>query len=196
MKVYTLNGIKDSAATTTDRIGGEMESIGYEWKPLRYRTAHTWTARSKRAREQTAEGLLNQVEPGGILMAHSFGCLLSWHMLDLWEHRRHEAEHLFSHVFLFSPAMNRTGWHWERLDFETLHCFHNPNDIAILLGSINPFHPFGAAGRKGFVTEDKRVHNVSVPSKVGPWNHSDPWFAGFSAQRWARAIDTMIWQMG
>ena len=193
MNVYTLNGIKDSASTTTDRLGGALSRIGYDWKPLRYRTAHSWTARRRRNREQIAASLLNQIDRGGVLVAHSFGCLLGWEMLNLHSQRRSLAmRRLFSNVFFLAPAMDRGGWDWRCLNFGRLHCVHNPHDIAILLGSITPWHPFGAAGRSGFNTNDPRISNQTAPSRRGFWNHSDPFFSGDRAKFWASEIDWLL----
>ncbi len=196
MRLYTINGIRDSAATTTDQMGAALRERGYEWTKVELPVTRVWNARWLSWTQKIAREEIPSIEPGGVAVAHSHGCMVTWAMMDY--HQRAISDiPLFERVVMLAPAMGRGGphlfrsWEWERLNFERLLCVCNPADRAVMAGAINPlpFHPFGWAGCYGFSTDDPRVENRVSFSYKGFFNHSAPYFAEPYLSTWAEKID-------
>jgi hypothetical protein len=99
---------------------------------------------------------------------------------------------LFSRIYFIAPAMNRKGWDWEQFPFERMKVIYNPDDLAIWLGALTPWHPFGLAGALGFKTTDSRiVQRSDTSTNDGFWGHGH-YFD--KAHRWqtAREVSDFI----
>ena len=165
--IYLLNGINDSIATTTGAFVGPLRAMGHDVQHLMRPTTRVWNSRSKRHLEVTGKRLIYQMsfnsEPR-MLVAHSQGCLQAYFMMML-HGALNPGSALFDRLYFIDPAMNRSGWEWERLEFDRMKVMYNPDDLAIWAGAILPFHRFGLAGAKGFKTSDKRI--LQRPDSTG-----------------------------
>lgn len=82
--------------------------------------------------------IAQETKDGDILVAHSFGCLRAWNAHKVREYRA---------IICIAPAMSQyEEWRYP----SRVYCFHSRKDWAIRLGARLLFHPFGAAGSKGF----------------------------------------------
>jgi hypothetical protein len=192
--LHTINGIRNSADSTTDRVGRLLEGRwGYTWHKIAVPVTHTWDAWFKGYSLRIArEHILGQVIPGSDLVAHSHGCQLAWAAMYAWNVELGNSSPLFRRVVFLGPAMNRRGWEWGRLEFESLRVIHNPWDLAIRFGSWIPGHSFGRAGAQGLETDDIRVENVAKTSFSGPFNHNAPYFRPPYLTRTAVKIDEFL----
>lgn len=171
LPVYFLNGIRNSASSTTSLMACMFRALGFDSRPLHYEPAHTWSARWARYRQRWAARLLNEIRPGSDIVAHSYGCLLTWEIMREAQRQGHEIP-LFRRIVFFAPAMDRAGWEWESLPFERMLVVHNRADRAIKWGSRLPKHKFGNAGRFGFEATDPRIQHHEATEKAGLWRHS------------------------
>lgn len=136
MRIVGVNGIRTHGATSTDLVLAAMRERGFETVDVQLPWRSVFTARfgGKGDGKLVAENS----QDGDVLVAHSFGCLRSWHAHKI---RNYAA------IFCIAPAMSRrTKWR----DPNRVHCWFSPDDKAVLAGTFLPFHPFGAAGTKGF----------------------------------------------
>lgn len=190
MKIYLLNGINDSIANTTGSLVSHLRALGHDPQHLYRTTVKVWYSRSKKYLLRTSKHLELQMDNSQptALIAHSQGCLQAYFMMSEAEKR------LFDYVILFSPAMNRSGWKWGKCDFEKMLVIYNPNDLAIFLGSILRFHPFGKAGSRGFKTKDARIEQrEDTTGSEGFLGHSH-YFNDANARDTADAIDRWLSQ--
>ena len=146
-KILGVNGLYTHGGNNIDRLLWKLRDkghiVGDIALPERGFISARWGA------DDDAETIAKVSNDGDVLVAHSFGCLRAAEAMELVD---------YSHVFMFAPAMQR-GY-----DFgdqaSKITCFHSHDDLAILMGQLLLFHPFGAAGRKGFY--DKRVKHVEL----------------------------------
>lgn len=88
-----------------------------------------------------------------ILVAHSFGCLRAWHA--------HQTNS-YKAIFCIAPAMSDSVvWRYP----DRVFCYCSMNDLAVRIGSLLAFHPFGTAGLRGFTQQG--VVNVRCESSHG-----------------------------
>jgi len=198
--LFTIPGIRDDGARTVHSLGAavagacDME-LCRAIKPI----SHTWNARYDKYTDRMARMLLTQVRPGGDVLAHSYGCLIAVRMMEMAQDHGWE-ELLFRNVILISPAADRDTVDWETLHYDRGLVLTNPLDIAIHVGSLNPWHPFGRAGVFGFKTNDQRLAQELRFSRVGPFNHTKCWFgekgAEWTRERVSKFLLDGRWEMG
>jgi hypothetical protein len=175
LRVLGINGIRSDGSGNTDRALQGLERLDHCTVDTAYPlTRWVWQTRS-RARELRDARVLKRryYHPGDAVIAHSRGCRVNLRMMELGCR--------FSTVFWFRPAMNRDVIVPDH-GCERLFVLHHPEDRAIALGSLLPWHPFGAAGRFGLeagelgrADHDPRVRNVQLPRHIDhdePWRHS------------------------
>jgi hypothetical protein len=145
MKIIGVNGILTHGEANVDLMLEALENEGFptldlplpKVGPLRAR----WQAK------QDAKAIMEVAEPDDILLAHSFGCLRSYHALKEGLKVRH--------VYMFRPAMGRGV---EFAPYWPVTCFYSKDDHTVRAGSYLIAHPFGQAGVKGF--KSPHVRNV------------------------------------
>jgi len=137
MKVIGVNGIRTHGATSTDLVLTELDRRGFDTVDVRLPWRSVFTARF--GGKKDGELVADFSEPGDILVAHSFGCLRSWH-----------AHHLvdYSLIVCIAPAMPR---HAQWRHPSRVQCWFSPDDLAVRAGTFLFLHPFGSAGTKGFL---------------------------------------------
>ena len=189
---HTLNGIRDSHGET-DAMASALRVLERKVKTLRYEPKHSWDAWKPGNRQRVAEILINQMDPGGDIVAWSMGCLLVHDMLRFWKEGTGEAfGPLFRRIVMIAPAMNRSGWDWEEYNFQHMLVVHHRQDVAIQLGTFLPWHPFGTAGRYGFKTVDPRIsHMEDKAHKPGALAHGH-YFRPPYLEGWAHRINTFL----
>lgn len=136
MKIVGVNGIRTHGAGNIDRLLMEMRGRGFATVDVTLPKAHAWNARCDAALEGRIVAQASR--DGDIVVAHSYGCLRTLHAQRIRDYKL---------IVCIAPAMARDV-QWEHP--ERVHCFYSPDDWAIRLGSWLLFHPFGAAGNKGF----------------------------------------------
>ena len=189
MKIYLLNGINDSIATTTGLLVPHFRAAGYDVQHLYRPTSRSWFSRSKTYLETTADHLLLQLgnkDGKTCMVAHSQGCLQTYHMM------RRSVGMPFDYLVFISPAMNRKGWRWERLPFTKMLVDYNPDDLAIWAGGILPLHPFGLAGCMGFKTTDPRIVQKSDSTLSDGFLGHNHYFHGETARDTADMVDRFL----
>jgi hypothetical protein len=150
---------------------GPDKILPFMWSP-----SHFWNVRkrAKLAGKRLAEHVKlfrkhsHSASPVNVV-AHSAGALVIKYAM--------ENGAVFNDLFLISPAISRDP-KYPSDKYDRAFVFHNSLDIAVLFGSLLPFHLFGALGTRGFKKTDGKQINLPVPSKKGRWNHSSNWFEG------------------
>lgn len=162
MKVICINGIRTDGSTSTKRFASRLREHGYNAIEIDYPEVSVFGARSRSRQKRNAQYLLDVVEDGDILVAHSYGCLVSLRSMEMGAR--------YSHVFFYAPAMNR-DFTFPHHGMEKLYVIHNPTDKAIKMGTWLRFrHDFGAMGSEGYgpLPEDDRIMNL--PDDTGEDN--------------------------
>ncbi|GEK48444.1 hypothetical protein HPA02_27270 [Bisbaumannia pacifica] len=140
------------------------------WMPRPRRHDYGWTFlfRLRWVNENTVDELLPLIAAGDVLVAHSNGCLIAWHLVQRGAP--------VSAVVCIQPALRRdTEWP-EHLP---VLCLHNRDDWIVSLGRAwgrfvsvaNPFrdlHGWGAAGRHGFASGQPLVTNWDTDRQPFP----------------------------
>jgi len=135
---------------------------------------HWWSANY---RQLVAESLHGQIDRCGHglpvdVVAHSLGCDAVREIMESCPGQ------VFRRIVLLGPAMDRKIA-WDRLQFESMLVLYNPRDAAILAGGLIPWHPFGMAGRRGFITDDERITQVLTPGDAKTdWRGHSHYFRG------------------
>lgn len=136
MRIVGVNGILSHGEHNIDPLLDELARRG-----LAVRDVHlpfrTWvSARWNGCRD--GQIVAQQSRDGDVIVAHSFGCLRAWNAHQVRDYKA---------IVCIAPAMSdRAQWR----DPSIVHCFYSRKDLAIKIGALLLFHPFGAAGTKGF----------------------------------------------
>jgi len=172
-----IHGIRDSGPTTTDKLSRHLRTN--HGKPARdfiYPPVRIWNAEKQldenalllmRYIQACSSGTYRSVS----LVAHSYGCLIVFRMLELDESARLDGLHMIA------PAMlTDAPWSLYIDSFNSVTCHVNPKDLATLFASMSHILAprMGNAGAKGFT--DPIVTNISRRDGSGLWNHSRAWF--------------------
>ena len=173
--VFTINGIGDSAATTTDKMADWLARDQFTVTRLRYPLTTWRTSRNRLKQYQDAAGMLEAVDsiraPNKDLVAHSHGCLLAARIMELG------GSDIFRRVILFAPALD-SDWIFPRRAFAQLYVVHNPKDRAIWMAHKFPaWHEWGKMGCEGFRAvsppgPDHRIRNVRDPQPCSLWKRN------------------------
>ena len=115
-----------------------------------------------------ARKLLKKMTPGDIVVAHSNGAAITYHLLEMGAQ--------FSGVVLLNPALNHDlaltqGVEW-------VHVYFNENDHVVWLAKWIPAHIWGDQGRRGYTGNDPRYKNINTSKLAGALageEHSDYW---------------------
>lgn len=177
--LLTIPGIRDDGSETTDLLGASIAgAMGWDVWKASYPISHTWHARHRNYNELAAWHVWRELplDAHVSILAHSYGCLLAMTMLSLAAQKGVEVPVVDS-LMLLAPAADRGGQRWGGWSFKDALVLHNPLDVAIMFGTLNPFHPFGSAGAFGFDTNDIRIQQECGWSLKGFWNHTQPYFA-------------------
>lgn len=187
LPICTVNGIHESAFTTTDAMAGALQSRGIVTKKLRYPTRGAFDTRNRLLQYRDAKDMLEQLPPRPVdIVAHSWGCLLTARMMELG------GSHLFRNVFLFAPAVD-PDWIFPIEAFERMYVIHNRKDRAVWWAKLafRGWHPWGEMGRVGYQGDpDPRITNIEDITQ-----HGDKWgrlhshyFQGANLDRWAAFV--------
>jgi hypothetical protein len=178
-KVLLVPGINTDGADNVHRLGAPLSDLGLEVVPVTYRTARWYSARWRR--KSIAHTLLGLYDPGDSIVAHSFGCLVTYTAMEMG------AE--FGRVVFLSAAMERDA-RFPCHGMTKLLNLYNPHDRALTVGSMLPFgHPFGPMGRDGYAgVRDDRIIDRQHAVRAGPHNHTIPYFASPHIDQIARRI--------
>lgn len=176
--LLTIPGIRDDGRGTTDVLGGAVADVmGWAWQRADYPVSHVWHARHENYNTLVAERIWGELPQDAYVsfLMHSYGNLLGLRMLEIAASKGLDVP-VIENLILLSPAVDRARHCFEGMSFKRALVIYNPMDLAIICGSINPRHPFGAAGAFGFKTNDRRVMQEARWSMVGRWNHTKPYF--------------------
>lgn len=170
MKVICINGIRTDGASSTKRFCSALNDLGIEAIEIDYPMVNIFQARSRKRQRKNAQYLLDVYNKGDIVVAHSYGCLVTLRAMELGAR--------FSTVFYYAPAMNR-DFVFPFHGMEKLYIIHNKTDEAIKWGDRLWFgHDFGKMGSHGYSVppispEDERITNIEDKTGIkNERNHS------------------------
>lgn len=156
MRIVGVNGIASNGEHNIDLLLAELASRGREVIDVTLPVRHWFSARWGGCAD--GQVVAEHSQDGDIIVCHSFGGIRAWHA--------HKFRN-FAHVVCIAPAMSDAA-QWRYPD--RVHCFWSRRDLAVRIGARLLFHPFGAAGSKGFTQEGVR----NIEKSAG---HSE-YFAG------------------
>lgn len=172
--IYNWSWSKDSF---TDKILNRLKNnhfvIDVQYPRMLAALAYFNFAVDRRAQE-----VLKVHKPGDVVIAHSFGCLLTLRAMELG------AE--FSTVFFFGAAAE-CNVTIPPNGCERLINVHSTDDNALGLGKLLPGHPFGELGSYGYIGTDLRVENVPAPG----YDHND-YVSNVHIRDWVEFINDRI----
>lgn len=169
-RICGVNGIASNGEANIDLLLDVLADRGHEVIDIKLPVRQWFSARWGGC----ADGQLvaQHASDGDIIVAHSFGCLRAWYA--------HNVRH-FSAVVCIAPAMSDAAeWLYPR----RIHCFYSKKDLAIRIGARLLFHPFGAAGSKGFTQNGVR----NVEKRAG---HND-YFKGELLMEVADYVENLV----
>lgn len=164
-RIVGVNGIWSHGEENIDLLLYELNKLGYPIIDVFNDNSGPFRARFSAKKD--AKEVIRVSQDGDILIAHSYGCLKAAYAMQQIK---------YAQVYMFRPAMSRK---WKAPQGTITTCIYSKNDLAILVGSWLLFHPFGAAGRKGF--DDSNILNIQSTG-----GHSED-FA--NSPMWAKYID-------
>jgi len=169
-RVVIVHGIWGHGDTTIDRLGNMLEEAGYEVVyfeyPVRFIISLYWPSVAK----GDGERLANFQRPGDDVIAHSYGCLIVQNSI--------KAGAKWGKCFLFAGAATSDKMYYPDDSLERAYVIYNPEDKALFIGSLLPFHPFGKLGYHGYSGQpgrtelDRRFQNIRGFKKSAGLNHS------------------------
>ncbi len=182
-RILGINGIRTDGSTNTDKLLRKLRERGHQTLDINYPEVNIFQARSRSRQKRNATILYDAHNGGDILIAHSYGCLLSLRAMEIGAS--------FSKVFFFAPAMN-VDFTFPYHGMEHLTVIYNPTDEAIKWGARLRFgHDFGKMGSEGYQgPPDSRI--LSILDKTGDKgkrNHSH-YFFDKNIDSWADYIES------
>jgi hypothetical protein len=152
MRILGVNGIHNfswSKDSFTDRMLDAL-SHDHEVVDVRYSRMLAMLVYSDYATNRRVRKILDQNQPGDVLIAHSFGCLASVGAMKQGAR--------FKVAFFFGAACEPDI---EIPDsFEVLYNIHSEADRTLKLGDLLPFHDFGLMGCNGYKGNNPKVVNI------------------------------------
>lgn len=139
MRIAGANGIATDGKGSIDRLLLELAQRNHIIIDIPLPKRHWFSARW--GGEPDGKIIAKHTRDGDVIVCHSFGCLRTWHA---------HQERDYKAIICIAPAMSDSA-EWRHP--ERVHCFYSPKDWAIRVGARLLFHPFGAAGSKGFTQE-------------------------------------------
>lgn len=164
MKIIGVNGMHTWGDQNTDRmlreLGRRHETYDFNYPKVRF-----WRAGYRSEQQRIARLLADQADEGDVVIAHSFGCLVTLRAMELGAR--------FSTVFFFSAAMNQ-DFTFPYHGMRKLVNVYNPADTALWLAKLIRWWDLGRMGSYGYAgPPDERVTNVQAfHSQSGTLNHS------------------------
>jgi len=177
--IFTINGIGDSAAGTTDKLAAFLKTQhDLDVVPLRYKPVSWRTARDRTRMYETAGQMIRVMttyDGPHHIVGHSWGCGLTAAILN------HAPDGFVESCTLFNAALDR-DWVFplspER--FDRITNVWNPCDFALFLGKmLGRWHPFGGLGSEGHHPKrpDDRITDIEMRFSNTKHSHnpfSDP----------------------
>lgn len=144
MRIVGVNGIASNGEANIDLLLDVLADRGRDVVDIKLPVRHWFSARWGGCSD--GQIVAQHARDGDIIVAHSFGCLRSWHAHLVRD---------FAAVVCIAPAMSDAAeWRYP----ERVHCLWSKKDMAVRIGARLLFHPFGAAGAKGFTQAG--THNI------------------------------------
>ncbi|MGH1542370.1 MAG: esterase/lipase family protein [Arenicella sp.] len=131
--------------------------------------------------------LANFVEDGDHIIAHSNGGnIVQSAIKNSWKTGDGVC---FGKVILFSAAATSDKMSYPNGCLDECYVVYNPEDRALKLGALLPFHPFGSIGLLGFVrtpekAKDRRFHNVQAYFSSGWFSTNHSFYNGVQRKKW------------
>ncbi|MGD9156909.1 MAG: hypothetical protein PVG39_00755 [Desulfobacteraceae bacterium] len=175
-RIIIVHGIHthgNDSENSIDAFGQLFVDAGYEVKffeyPIRWAIPMYWND----APVNDAKSLIHLAQDGDHIIAHSYGCLIWQETINLgmqWDT-----------CFLFGGAATSEKMYYPEDSLKKAYVIYNPEDLALLVGSLLPGHPFGKLGLVGYRGQpyrkkrDKRFVNEPGFKEDGLTNHSHYW---------------------
>ena len=183
MRILGINGINNDGKQTTDPLIKALGQLGWAYRDVNYPKSNFLNAQWRQ--KKNAQVLVNAHMKGDCVVAHSYGCLLTFRAMQMG------AE--FGTVFLFAPAMDHdvTIPHH---GCKKLVVIYHTGDIAIRIGARLWFHDFGKMGMKGYCgPKDRRVSSVKTKGDkaLDRFKHSD-YFTPQKIGKWIKFLNEVL----
>ncbi len=183
MRILGVNGINNTGKDTTDPMLRALADLGWLVKDVNYPKANFISAHFKQ--ERNAKKILAAHLPGDCVIAHSYGCLLTFRAMQMG------AE--FGTVIFFAPAMSQ-GVTFPYNGCKRLVVIYHTGDVAIRIGAKLWFHDFGKMGMKGYRgPKDSRVSSVRTKGdgSLDKYKHSD-YFTPAKLASWVKFVNEVL----
>ena len=184
MKVVLVHGmfVSDGGRSTVGRLVKPLEYLGYEveqvmigfWSLFRMYFGSKW---------QVTQNLVKSFWDADVIITHSMGAMMTeraLRVLPVADRKRL--------LFHFGPSLNKNkrvphaiSWRW---------VFHSERDVVVKSSGWLPFLMLGRMGQKG-ADKMPRNTNINRTLQVGR-QHSDGYFGGPNAKRYAERVHTLI----
>ncbi len=168
-----------------DKFGALLEKAGFSIRYFEYPIRGALQLYRGKLSDDDGAALANFMRPGDHVVAHSYGGLI-------WQ-KSIKAGAKWGKCFVFGAACTSDKMYYPDDSLDEAHIIYNPEDKALLLGSMLPFgHPFGKLGYRGYVGQpgrteiDRRFFNVRGFKTGLTLNHSHYW--GKDAPHWLEYI--------
>lgn len=156
-----------------DRFGKMLEDAGFRVRyfeyPRRFALSMYWPG----VEAEDGAALANFMRDGDHIVAHSYGVRIWQNTIPLGAQ--------WGKCYLFGGAATSDKMFYHADALKEAHVIYNPEDNALKIGSILPFHPFGKLGLRGYVgqpgrkTLDRRFINIDGFSDSHGVDHSHYW---------------------
>lgn len=166
MRILGVNGIRNwswSKDSFTDKFL-DVLSKDFETIDVKYPILTALSAWLPGALDRRANAMIDLSRPGDCVVAHSAGALVTIHAM------RMGAE--YDTVFFFGAAC-ASNIGFPMYGCKRIYNVHSPDDMALMAGSLWPWHEFGPLGLVGYTGRDPRVVNVLAPG-LGHTDYAKP----------------------
>jgi len=180
MKFVIIHGIH-THGKGIDQLGALLEKAGHDVTYFEYPKRWALTLYRKSVRHADGRALMHTVPDGTHVIAHSYGALVLLSSI--------QAGAIWGNCFIFGGACTSDKYTYPPDAFTSAYMIYNPADLALRLGALLPFHPFGRLGQRGYAgyVRDRRIQNVPALENDLGINHSHYFRAGMR-EYWCKFI--------
>ena len=156
---HLLHGfnVKDSGASTTDRLIPYLERLGYATRQHDY--GYKFLLGTWYSNPVIAKQVAGWVKGGDIGVGHSNGCAILSRVAEFCAP--------ITGLIFINPALDNDWIAPPQVQW--IRVFHSSNDAAVEVARFIPFVRWGDMGRVGFKGNDARYTNISI----APYTHSE-----------------------
>jgi hypothetical protein len=152
-RVVLLRGIRSDGENDVGVLGVRLERMGWEVTMVDLEMTKILTSRNSKLTRKNLEIMRLVCRPGDHVVAHSNGARLAWYAM--------QTGFRFGRCAFFGPALDGDVV-FPVGAYESVDVWHNLFDLPVWLGSLRPWHRWGAMGALGYRGISPRVVNHSL----------------------------------